>query len=98
MEEKEATIDIFAEIEAELNYQDERWGHAPDDKLNSPNDWVSYISHHATRWFSGGFAPYKAATVDTFRTQMVKVAALAISAIKSIDRQRAAKGRPFYQE
>lgn len=91
-------MNVYDEIKAERDYQDGRWGHRADDELNRPNDWSSYIAHHSTRWFSGGFPPYSASTVDSFRKQMIKVAALAVAAVESIDRQRAENGRPFYQQ
>lgn len=89
---------ILDVIAAERGYQMTRWGNKADDTLNSPNDWVAYISHHATRWFNGGFAPYDADTVAEFRKQMVKVATLAVAAIESVDRQTELNGRPFYQK
>lgn len=89
---------IIKEIVEERRYQDSRWGHEADDTLNRPNDWVSYISHHSTRWFNGGFEPYDVETVARFRRQMVKTAALAVAAIESLDRQTEENGKPFYQE
>ena len=89
--------EVYNEIDAELTYQYERWGIDADDTKNTPNDFVSYISHHSTRWFNGGFAPYDKQTTDTFRKQMIKTAALAIAAVQSLDRQRAANGRAFYE-
>ncbi len=90
-------INISTEILAEVESQRNRWGTAADDTVNTPNDFVSYISHHASRWFPGGFAPYSAATLDAYRAQMVKVAALAVSAIASLDRQRAQRGTAFFE-
>lgn len=94
----EVPDDILNAIAAERDYQTRRWGVEADDTKNEPNDWVAYISHHATRWFSGGFAPYDFGTVEAFRAQMVKVAALAIAAIESIDRQRVTKGAAFFEK
>lgn len=88
---------ILKEIDAERDYQDKKWGHNADDTKNEPNDWASYIAHHSTRWFNGGFAPYDATTVAAFRKQMVKTAALAVAAIESLDRQTRDIGKPFYQ-
>lgn len=88
---------IFAEIENEISYQEKRWGTKADDTINKPNDWAFYISNYATKWFSGGFAPYQKMTVDAFRTSMIKTAALAISAVRSLDRQRDASGAAFYE-
>lgn len=89
---------IFAEIAAERDYQDNKWGTDKDDTLNEPNDWVAFIAHHSTRWFTGGFAPYKSSAVNTFRKQMIKVAAIALAAIESLDRQRATKSQAFYED
>ena len=83
---------IFAAVEAERARQDMRWGTDVDDQKNSPTDWVAYISHHATRWFKGGFKPYPKSVVDSYRDQMVRVAALAVAAIESLDRQRTTAG------
>ena len=89
--------DILNEIERERAYQDGKWGHKADDTKNEPNDWVAYIAHHSSRWFSGGFAPYNTPTVDAFRKQMIKVAALAVAAVESLDRQRITDGAAFYE-
>lgn len=89
---------ILKEISDERERQIKRWGNDTDDTKNEPNDWVAYIAHHSTRWFNGGFAPYDAATVATFRKQMMKVATLAVSAIESLDRQVMDAGVPFYQK
>jgi len=88
---------IFAEVEAERARQDVRWGTDVDDARNTPNDWVAYIAHHSTRWFKGGFTPYQPQVVDTFRAQMVKVAALAVAAIESLDRQRTGYGSASFE-
>jgi hypothetical protein len=89
---------INEEIIAERNYQIERWGHKLDDTVNKPNDWVAYIAHHSTRWSKGGFPPYNAETVESFRCQMIKTAAIAVAAVESLDRQIEENGKPFYQE
>lgn len=88
---------IFNAIDKEREYQETRWGNTADDTKNTPNDYAAYIAHHSTRWFTGGFAPYSQSAVDTFRAQMIKVAAIAVAAIESLDRQRAASGKAFYE-
>lgn len=88
---------IFDEIRKERDYQTEKWGNTADDTLNTPNDFIAYIAHYSTRWFAGGFAPYNSSDVGRFRTMMVKVAALAVAAIESLDRQRAANGKTHYE-
>lgn len=91
-------MSVYDEIRAEREYQVNKWGTDADDTVNTPNDWVAYISHHASRWFKGGFLPYTGGNVEDFRTQMVKTAALAVAAVESLDRQREANGKPFYEE
>lgn len=90
--------EIFADIEAELDYQYDKWGVASDDTRNEPNDWVAYISNYSTNFQDGTFAPYSTETVEKFRTSMTKVATLAVAAILSVDRQRAEGGRCFYEK
>lgn len=85
---------ILAEIDSERAHQQQRWGDQADDTINKPNDFVAYISHYATRWFPGGFAPYDAETVADFRRRMIQVASIAVAAVESVDRQ----GKPFYQK
>ena len=89
---------IFAEVETERAYQVDRWGTEADDTRNRPNDWIGYICHYATEWYAGRFFPYPKGTGHAFRAAMVKVAATAIAAIESHDRQVAAKGKPFYEK
>ena len=87
---------IIDEILAERKYQQERWGNEADDTLSTPWMWVSYITQYATRWMAGTF-DIPTPVADSFRTHMVKVAAIAVAAIESIDRQRAANGKAFYE-
>lgn len=89
--------DIYGSIRQEREYQVGKWGNDADDNLNTPNDFVSYINAFSTKWFPGGFAPYTTETVDAFRESMVKVAALAVAAIESVDRQRDEAGHTFYE-
>ena len=70
---------IYAAIDYERDYQDERWGDEFDDK-NTANDWCTYICRYATN-----AADFNGTTVR-FREQMTKVAALAVAAIEATDR------------
>lgn len=92
------TNSIYEEIRAEREYQKNKWGNKADVEINTPNDFVSYIAHHSTRWFNGGFAPYPTSVVDNYRTQMIKTAALAVAAIEALDSQRADSGRAFFEK
>jgi hypothetical protein len=91
------SYDIFSVLKKEREYQTAKWGNEADDTMNTPNDFVSYISNYSTRWFKGGFAPYDTKTVDEFRISMLKTAALAIAAVESIDRQREEAGHTFFE-
>ena len=87
------TIEEFAkEVETERYHQATKWGDGTDEGLdavdeanNSAMDFTGFIAHHATRWFPGEFPPYSLDTINTFRTQMVKVATLAYAAIRWAD-------------
>jgi hypothetical protein len=88
---------IFAEIEIERAYQDTRWGTDKDDTLNTPWMWAAYIAGYATKWLAGTFLPLTPTVTDDFRAKMVKTAAIAVAAIESVDRQREANGKTFYE-
>lgn len=93
----EFTSIVLNEIAQERTYQENKWGNETDDTVNTPNDYCTYLSAYATKWFPGGFLPYNPQTVDEFRTSMVKTAAIAVAAVESIDRQREALGHTFYE-
>lgn len=66
---------IFDSINAERNYQDSKWGNSFDSK-NTPNDWVAYISKYLGQSVTMPF------NEDVFRTQLLKVATLAVAALE----------------
>jgi hypothetical protein len=89
---------ILNEIRAEREYQKNKWGDEVDVTVNTPNDFVSYIAHHSTRWFDGGFTPYTSDVVDTYRKQMIKTATLAVAAVEALDKQRETNGQAFFED
>lgn len=89
--------DIYAALKQERQYQTAKWGNFTDDNENGPNEFVAYITRYATGWMNGEFAPFSSKAVDDFRVSMQKVAALAIAAIESLDRQRDEAGHAFYE-
>lgn len=91
-------MNIYDEIRNERDYQKKRWGDEADVKVNTPNDFVSYIAHYSTRWFDGGFTPYPKETIDKYRTQMIKTAALAVAAVEALDRQHKDGGSAFFEQ
>lgn len=76
---------ILSEIDAERDYQIQRWGDL-DDLTNLPNDFVAYIAHYSTRWLSGETAPYSLETLIKYRQSMVKTAAIAVAATEFADK------------
>lgn len=90
-------MNIYDEIRNERTYQQDRWGNETDDTLNTPWMWAAYIAQYATRWMAGTFLPLSGDVTDNFRKAMVKVATIAIAAVESLDRQRAEKGKAFYE-
>lgn len=82
--------DIPGEIEQERKAQDRQWGGPEHDDTNSAWSWILYILSHAR---AGGAqlrgTPAKdeiRPALRLFRYQMVRVAALAVAAIESVDR------------
>lgn len=69
---------IYETIELERAYQDKKWGRTFDGK-NTPNDWVAYITKYLGQSVTMPFHG------ETFRTQMLKVAALAVAALEQDD-------------
>lgn len=88
---------VYDEIQAERDYQDSRWGTGSDDEQNTPWMWAAYIASYSTRWMAGSFMPLEYTIVSNFRAMMVKVAAIAVAAVESVDRQRAKDGKTFYE-
>ena len=79
---------ILAEVSAERDYQDEKWGGPEvDDRENGPFEWLTYICNYATKWFPGGFPPYSKETQVSYRDGLIKVAALAVAAVEQYDRK-----------
>jgi len=71
---------IIEEILAEREYQDHKWGGDEHDDMHGSHDWVAFIIKHmgkAITWPWNG---------EQFRSQMIKVAALAVAAAEWYDR------------
>jgi hypothetical protein len=70
---------IFEEIYVEREYQDGKWGKEFDDK-NTLNDWLTYIGIY------GSYAAKMRISKEEQRNNMLKVAALAVAALETFDR------------
>ncbi len=84
---------ILADISKERESQDHRWGHEFDDK-NTANDWSAYITRYNG---NASFCTTYGQPFDgtAWRQQMVKVAALAVAAIESFDRNNGLPRRHY---
>jgi hypothetical protein len=72
---------LLEEIRQERVYQDGRWGVVFDDK-NTLNDWLTYMMIY------GGQAARMDSAPSEQRKNLVKVAALAVAALESFDRNK----------
>lgn len=70
---------IFEDVFQELQYAREKWGEDFDRK-NTANDWVAYINI-----YTGQAIKYPPTDLERFRKSMLKVAGLAISAVRNLD-------------
>jgi len=73
---------ILTEVAEERDRQDEKWGGPEHDDLHSVRDWIGYIRDHNKQ----------ALDVGEFRQQMIRVAALAVAAVESYDRNNSTDG------
>jgi hypothetical protein len=95
-------INIYNEIRAERANQNERWGGPPHDDAHTSGDWAEYIVRHLAKAFTDNtlmqdeaasrFARYLHPAVRKHddravkRRQLIRVAALAVAAVESMDR------------
>jgi hypothetical protein len=78
------TQSALAEVAAERAAQDAEWGGPTHDDRHLPWDWVALLTRHAGLAVTDGGGE---ADQVRFRRQMVRVAALAVAAVESIDRR-----------
>lgn len=71
---------IFHDIVAERNHQQERWGDTFDDG-NSAADWQQFINNQFTRGFS-----YTGDLQEDQRKALINAAAIAVAAVEAFDR------------
>jgi hypothetical protein len=76
---EEGKIKAFAAVLNERRYQDEKWGGPEHDDTETEENWQKYITEYAN-------AQGRSESYD-FRKRMVKIAALALAAIESVDRK-----------
>ncbi len=72
---------VIRDVEDERSHQEERWGVVNDD-CNTLDDWLSYVKTFSRR------AARENSNSPAQRKRLVQVAALAVAAIESFDRNR----------
>ena len=73
---------VFKEITKEREKQDKQWGGQVHDDTHNPSDWLVYMMK-----FMGRAAQYPF-DAGIYRDCMIKIAALAVAAVESLDRFR----------
>ena len=82
--ERTFTGRVVAEVMAERDRQDRKWGGPTHDRVHSEADWCRYVREHEIRAESA-LAGEPIREGDDWRTQMVRIAPLAVAAIESHD-------------
>lgn len=81
---------LFGEIHDERKRQDEQWGGPEHDDTNTVGRWIHLIRDQATRVLVADMTIIDP-TAARRRARFVKIAALAVAAIESIDRKGTAQ-------
>ncbi len=68
---------VFEDIREERQKQDARWGGAAHDDKHDADNWCDYIQRQIVKWED---------EEQSDREMFVKIAALAVAAVESIDR------------
>lgn len=78
---EETRMVIVDEIDAERDRQDAQWGGPEHDDEHTVGHWFNFIDYQSDRW-------EESTSIAESRERLVKIAALAIAGIESIDRNR----------
>lgn len=85
---------VFREVAAERDRQDSKWGGPDHDDEHEPEDWLIFIEQRAARAGEMIGCPEEEQpeirSDAEYRRQLVQIAALAIAAVESLDRKKAA--------
>lgn len=80
---------IFQEIAIERERQDNQWGGPEHDDTRLYFDWFTFIRGQIRRYTpQSKDLPKISDRVKAIRSRLVKIAALAVAGIESIDRQK----------
>ena len=81
---------ILDDILHERTRQDEQWGGSGHDDQHDPRDWLDYMSHQAHQMFDFDGEPGNPPLmrpIPDIRERFIKIAALAVAAVESMDRK-----------
>ena len=86
-------MNIYEEIKAERDYQDSKWGHEFDD-THSPADWWTFVTFYYAKYLDSWRINKQ--DPDAFddinlRKGLIKVAAIVVAWIESLDRKKYVK-------
>ena len=80
---------IYAQVQAERERQDAKWGGPDHDANHTAGDWISFIAEHADKALRAEMGPIDGdADLDEYRRRLIEVAALAVAAVEALDKQR----------
>jgi len=82
---------IVEQLLAERVSQDQQWGGPDHDDAHTRREWLGFVEEHATRARKAIGRRQQAIDLDEYRRRLVVIAALAIAAIESHDRDVAAE-------
>ena len=78
------TIDVLREVADERRSQDRKWG----EQNHTPIEWITIETEEFGEAARGAYeAHFHGATLESYRRELVQVAAVAVAAIESLDRQ-----------
>jgi hypothetical protein len=75
----------LSDILAERSRQDTKWGGPDHDDTHPPFEWVEIVAHQVERTIDEG-TERPGADAAVVRARLVKIAAVALAGIQSIDR------------
>lgn len=80
-------IEILEEIKKERDFQDNKFGGEETDDLKSLGEWILLLNKYIGKAICSFDLFDKNSIYKTYRFNMIKVAAVSIAAIESIDRK-----------
>lgn len=82
---------ICEQLMVERYAQDQQWGGPDHDDAHTRREWLGFVEEHATRARKAIGRRQQAIDLDEYRRRLVVIAALAVAAIESHDRDVAAE-------